>query len=78
LVYGEYHIEGLDIIDRSFVITKQGQGQVVATIGRKLFSFADIYGVEVAPNEDQGFILVMRILEIEQNCILLLDQLNKK
>lgn len=59
-VYGEYNIEGLDIMNHSFVITKQGQ--VVATISKKFFSLADTYGVEVAANEDQAFILALAIV----------------
>ncbi len=59
-VYGEYYIEGLDIINHSFVITKQGQ--IVATISKKFFSLADTYGVEVAANEDQAFILALAIV----------------
>ncbi len=59
-VYGEYYIEGLDIRDRSFVITKQGR--IVATISKKFFSLADAYGVEVAANEDQSFILALAII----------------
>ncbi len=59
-VYGEYYIKGLNIIDHSFVIAKQGQ--IVATISRIFFSLADTYGVEVATNEDQAFILAIAIV----------------
>ena len=70
-VYGQYSIEGLDIINHAFVIRKQGQ--LVATISKKFFSIADVYGVEVSANEDQAFILALTIVidqvlaEKEQN-----------
>lgn len=70
-VYGGYLIEGIDVINHAFVITKQGQ--VVATVSRKFFSLADTYGVEVSVNEDQAFILSLAIVidqviaEKEQN-----------
>jgi len=34
----------------------------VATISKKFFSLADTYGVEVAANEDQAFILALAIV----------------
>ncbi|CAF0932105.1 unnamed protein product [Rotaria sordida] len=58
--YGQYAIEGLDIFAHSFVLTKQGQ--VVATISKAFFSLADTYGVEIAANEDQIFILALVIV----------------
>ncbi len=59
-VYGDYHIEGLDIIARSFVITKQRQ--VIATVNRQFFTIADTYGVEIVSSEDQAFILALAIV----------------
>lgn len=59
-VYGQYSIEGLDITNHSFVIRKQGQ--LVATISKKFFTIADVYGVEISANEDQGFILALTIV----------------
>ena len=59
-VYGEYRIEGLDLISHSFVITKQGQ--IVATVNRQFFTLADTYGVEIVSNEDQAFILALAIV----------------
>ncbi|CAF3182985.1 unnamed protein product [Rotaria sp. Silwood2] len=50
----------LDIFAHSFVLTKQGQ--VVVTISTALFSLADTYGVEIAANEDQTFILALVIV----------------
>jgi uncharacterized protein YxjI len=67
-VYGDYNIEGLDMIAHSFVITKQGQ--IVATINRKFFTMADTYGVEIISSEDQAFILALAIVidqVIEEN-----------
>jgi uncharacterized protein YxjI len=59
-VYGQYSIEGLDIFAHSFILKKQGQ--VVATISKAFFSLADTYGVEIAANEDQVFILSLVIV----------------
>ncbi|CAF2778381.1 unnamed protein product [Rotaria sp. Silwood2] len=50
----------LDIFAHSFVLTKQGQ--VVVTISTAFFSLADTYGVEIAANEDQTFILALVIV----------------
>jgi uncharacterized protein YxjI len=42
------------------VLTKQGQ--LVATISKAFFALADTYGVDIAANEDQAFILALVIV----------------
>lgn len=59
-VYGSYSLEGLDIFAHSFTLVKDGQ--VAAIVSKKFFSLSDTYGVEIAGNEDQAFILALVIV----------------
>jgi len=59
-VYGQYALEGLDIFAHSFTLTRNGQ--TVAVVSKKFFSLSDTYGVEIAGNEDQAFILTLVIV----------------
>jgi uncharacterized protein YxjI len=59
-IYGQYSLEGLDIFAHSFTLTKNGR--VVATVSKKFFSLSDSYGVEIAGDEDQAFILALVIV----------------
>uniref|UniRef100_A0AC35G038 LURP-one-related family protein n=1 Tax=Panagrolaimus sp. PS1159 TaxID=55785 RepID=A0AC35G038_9BILA len=54
-IYGNYKLDGLDILAHSFLILKDGQ--VVATVGKKFFSWTDSYGVEIVGSEDHAFIM---------------------
>ena len=62
-VYGEYMLEGLNILARSYVVTKNGK--TVATVDKKFFSLADTYGVEIDAGEDHAFILAL-VLVVDQ------------
>ncbi|CAF3855903.1 unnamed protein product [Rotaria sp. Silwood1] len=59
-VYGQYCLESLDISAHSFILTKNGR--IVATINKTYFSTSDTYGVEIAADEDQAFILAIVIV----------------
>jgi uncharacterized protein YxjI len=59
-IYGQYCLEGLDIFAHSFTLTKNGR--VAANVSKKFFSFSDSYGVEIAGDEDQAFILALVIV----------------
>ncbi|CAF3801857.1 unnamed protein product [Rotaria sp. Silwood1] len=59
-VYGQYCLESLDISAHSFILTKNGR--IVATISKTYFSTSDTYGVEIAADEDQAFILAIVIV----------------
>jgi uncharacterized protein YxjI len=59
-IYGQYSLEGLDIFAHSFTLTKNGR--TVAIVNKKFFSLSDSYGVEIAGDEDQAFILALVIV----------------
>jgi uncharacterized protein YxjI len=59
-IYGQYNLEGLDIFAHSFTLTKNGR--ISANVSKKFFSFSDSYGVEIAGDEDQAFILALVIV----------------
>lgn len=59
-VYGDYSLEGLDILSHSFALIKNGRK--VASINKKYFAFSDTYDVEVDGNEDQPFVLALVIV----------------
>ncbi len=59
-VYGQYSLENVDIFAHSFTLTKNGQ--VAAVVSKKFFALSDSYGVEIAGNEDQAFILALVIV----------------
>uniref|UniRef100_A0AC35FZM9 LURP-one-related family protein n=1 Tax=Panagrolaimus sp. PS1159 TaxID=55785 RepID=A0AC35FZM9_9BILA len=58
-VFGLYELTG-NIIAYEFVITKNGE--VVATVSKKWFSWTDSYGVEVVETEDHAFIMALVIV----------------
>ncbi|TCK92348.1 uncharacterized protein YxjI [Natranaerovirga hydrolytica] len=60
--YGNYQMEG-DLFRYNFVVRKNGLE--VARVSKKFFSFTDHYGVDVADNEDQTFMLAL-IIVIDQ------------
>ena len=59
-IYGQYSLEGLDIFAHSFTLTKNGR--TAANVSKKFLSFSDSYGVEIAGDEDQAFILALVIV----------------
>jgi uncharacterized protein YxjI len=59
-IYGEYALEGLDIFAHAFTLTKNGR--TAAIVSKKFFSLSDTYGVEIAGDEDQSFILALVII----------------
>ncbi|CAF0980087.1 unnamed protein product [Didymodactylos carnosus] len=59
-LFGSYALQGVDIFAHEFQLVKNGQ--VVAMVNKKIFSLSDTYGVEVAANEDQPFILSLVIV----------------
>ena len=58
-IYGNYELKG-DLWAHDFSITKNGQ--LVATISKRFFSFSDTYGVEILGSENHPFILTMVIV----------------
>lgn len=59
-VYGDYQLEGVDIFAHQFSLVKNGQA--VANVSKKIFSFTDSYGVEIVGGEDHAFILALIIV----------------
>ena len=59
-VYGEYALNSLDIFAHSFTLTRNGQ--TVAIVSKKFFSFSDSYGVEISGEEDHAFVLALVIV----------------
>ena len=58
--YVQYDLEGLDLLERAFTLTKNGE--TVAVVSKKLFSLNDSYGVEISGGEDHAFILALAII----------------
>jgi uncharacterized protein YxjI len=58
-VDGKYSIEG-DFFAHEFSIIRSGK--TIANISKRFFSFSDTYGVEIAPEEDDAFILSLTIV----------------
>ncbi|WP_425448245.1 LURP-one-related/scramblase family protein [Dethiothermospora halolimnae] len=56
---GNYSIEG-NVISHDFNILKNGKP--VAVVNKEWFAFSDTYGVDIADDEDQGFILSLVIV----------------
>ncbi|KPU45889.1 hypothetical protein OXPF_03570 [Oxobacter pfennigii] len=56
---GEYKVEG-DFFGFEFNITKDGN--VVASVSKKFFSFSDTYGVDIDDDENHGFLLALVIV----------------
>lgn len=59
-VYGEYKLEALDLLGRSFILTKDEC--TVAVVSRKYNNIADTYEAEINDNEDQAFIIALIII----------------
>uniref|UniRef100_A0A914Y4Z8 Uncharacterized protein n=1 Tax=Panagrolaimus superbus TaxID=310955 RepID=A0A914Y4Z8_9BILA len=59
-IYGNYDLQGLDILAHSFMIVKDDR--VVASVGKKFFSFTDSYGVEIVGDQDHAFIMSLVIV----------------
>ncbi|CAF1324739.1 unnamed protein product [Rotaria sordida] len=59
-IYGQYSLESLDLSAHSFSLTKNER--TVATVNKKYFSTSNTYGVEIAGDEDQAFILAIVIV----------------
>ncbi|CAF2566724.1 unnamed protein product [Rotaria sp. Silwood2] len=59
-VYGPYSLEGLDIFAHAFTLVKNGR--TAAIVSKKFFSLSDTYGVEIAGDEDQAFVLALVIV----------------
>ncbi len=57
--FGNFSIEGAPM-NYNYAIFKDSR--LVATVDKKFFSFSDTYGVDIADNEDFGFILSLVIV----------------
>ncbi|CAF2520982.1 unnamed protein product [Rotaria sp. Silwood2] len=55
-----FSVEGLDIFAHSLTFTKDGR--IVTIVSKTFFSSSDTYGVEIADDEDQAFILALAIV----------------
>ncbi|CAF4042485.1 unnamed protein product [Rotaria magnacalcarata] len=58
--YGQYSLEGEDIFAHSFAL--RNAGVTVASVSKKFISLSDTYGVEIASDQDQAFILALTIV----------------
>ena len=59
-VYGQYALDGTDILDHDFILQKDGR--TVAIVSKKFFSLSDSYGVEIAGEENHAFVLALAIV----------------
>lgn len=58
-VYGEFTIEG-NFLGMEFLIHRNGKH--VAQVSKRWFAWSDTYGVDIADDEDYGFILALVIV----------------
>lgn len=56
---GDLEAQG-DLMDHEYTFTRGGRS--VATVSKKWFSFADTYGIEIAPGEDDVLILASAVV----------------
>ena len=58
--YGEYELDGLDILAHDFTLTKNAR--TAAIVNKKFSTESDTYSVEIAEDENQAFILALVII----------------